>query len=413
MHKRSRSMNRVYRVRGRFAEERRGAAHVLIAAMLFTFLVAAAWMVDVAYMQLVRTELRTATDAAAKAGAEALARLQNGDAAKNAAVYYASQNKVGGKSFQISPSDVTLGRVTGQNNGTWTFTANATPFNSVRVNAKIGNGGATPAIPLFFGTALGHGTFSTSQQATAGQQEVEVCLCLDRSGSMMFDMTGEEYSYTSNNPLLFPSSHYPSTMYRNFCSPPHPTTCRWAELMRAITIFLNEAGQFQYPPRTALVTWSSAYTLPYYPRYSYTTVDTDLALPAQANFSWSSNRSSIESALALRTSRPVAGGTNLSAGLDRAVQVLTGNNGRPLSNKVIILLTDGVWNAGRDPVLAAQDAAAAGITVHIVSMLTGTQASLTQAAAITGGQYYATSNATQLQQAFRDLARSLPIVLTD
>jgi len=406
-------MSRVYQVRGRSDKRRRGAAHVLIAAMLFAFLVAAAWMVDVAYMQLVRTELRTATDAAAKAGAEALARLQTADAAKNAAVSYASQNTVGGRPFQISPSDVTLGRVTGQNNGTWVFTANATPFNSVRVNAKVGNGGTTAAVPLFFGTALGHGTFATSQQATAGQQEVEVCLCLDRSGSMMFDMTGADYSYTSNNPLLYPSSHYPSTMWRNFCSPPHPTRCRWAELMTAVTIFLNEAGQFQYPPRTALVTWSSAYTLPYYPNYSYTTVDTDLNLPAQDGFNWATNRSSIESALAFRTGRPVVGGTDLSAGLDRAVSVLTGNNGRPLSNKVIILMTDGVWNAGRDPVLAAQDAAAAGITVHIVSMLTGTQAALTQAAAVTGGQYYATSNASQLQQAFRDLARSLPIVLTD
>jgi Mg-chelatase subunit ChlD len=93
--------------------------------------------------------------------------------------------------------------------------------------------------------------------------------------------------------------------------------------------------------------------------------------------------------------------------------VLTGANGRALSNKVIILLTDGQWNDGRNPVLAAQDAAAAGVTVHCVSMMTSTQATLTQVASITGGQYYATQNAAQLQQAFRDLAKQLPIVLTD
>ena len=401
------------RCRGRSGEQRSGAAHVLIAAMLFAFLVAAAWMVDVAYMQLIRTELRTATDAAAKAGAEALARHQTSDAAKNAAVHYASLNRVGGYPFQISPNDVILGRVTGQNNGTWTFSQGSTPYNAVRVNAKIGNGGTTAAIPLFFGTALGHGNFATSQQATAGQQEVEVCLCLDRSGSMMFDMTGEDYSYPSNNPYLYPAGYYSSTMWRNYCSPPHPSGSRWAELMTAITVFMDEAGQFQYPPRTSLVTWSSAYTLPYYPGYSYTTVDTDLTLPAQADFSWPTNRANIESALQVRTGRPVVGGTNLSAGLDQAVAVLTGNNGRPLSSKIIILLTDGNWNAGRDPVLAAQDAATAGITVHCVSMMTGSQASLTQVASITGGSYYATSNANELRTAFRDLARSLPIVLTD
>ena len=109
------------------SDQRSGAAHILIAAMLFTFLVVAAMTVDTAYMQLIRTELRTATDAAAKAGAEALVRTQDGNAAKAAAVQYANLNKVGGQPFRISQNDVTLGRVTGQNNGSWTFAANSTP----------------------------------------------------------------------------------------------------------------------------------------------------------------------------------------------------------------------------------------------------------------------------------------------
>ena len=395
------------------SDQRSGAAHILIAAMLFTFLVVAAMTVDTAYMQLIRTELRTATDAAAKAGAEALVRTQDGNAAKAAAVQYANLNKVGGQPFRISQNDVTLGRVTGQNNGSWTFAANSTPYNSVRVNAKIGNGGATAAMPLFFAPALGQGPFTTATQATAGQQEVEVCLCLDRSGSMMFDMSGDNWKYPSPNPLLHSASYYPSTMYQNYCSPPQTTDSRWAVMRSAVNTFLNEAGQFQYPPRTALVTWSSAMTLPYYPYTNYALVDTDFKLPSAANFSWSSNRNSIENSIATRSASAVGGGTTLSAGLDQAVQVLTGTNGRSLSRKVIILLTDGEWNAGRDPVLAAQDASAAGITIHCVSMLTSTQATLTQVASITGGQYYPTSDAAQLQQAFRDLARSLPIVLTD
>ena len=51
------------------AQDRRGAAHVLIAVMILAFLVSGAMAVDFAYMQLIRTELRSATDAAAKAGA--------------------------------------------------------------------------------------------------------------------------------------------------------------------------------------------------------------------------------------------------------------------------------------------------------------------------------------------------------
>ena len=154
-------------------------------------------------------------------------------------------------------------------------------------------------------------------------------------------------------------------------------------------------------------------TLPYYPNSSYTEVDTNVNLPAAGSFNWATNRSNIESQLATLTANPLGGGTKMSSGMDRAVSVLTGPNSRALSKKIMILMTDGQWNAGRDPVAAAQDAANAGITIHAISMLTSTQTTLTQVANITGGQYYATNNATQLQQAFEDIARSLPIVLTD
>jgi Ca-activated chloride channel family protein len=395
------------------AGSRSGAAHVLIAAMLLTFLMTAAFSVDFAFMQLVRTELRTASDAAAKAGAEALARTQSDKAAKAAAVEYANLHRVGGRPFQLSPNDVILGRVTGQSNGSWTFTPDATPYNSVRVQAKVGNGGATPAMPLFFSQALGHGPFATSRQATAGQQDVEVCLCIDRSGSMMFDMSGTEWAYPSKNPLLFPSKHYPDTFWRNYCSPPHPTKSRWAAMRVAVDIFLTEAGQFLYPPRTSLVTWGTEMTLSYYPKTRFTEASTDVALPSHIGFDWPTNRQTIENVMAQKSEQPVAGGTNLSSGLDMATGVLTGAHGRSLSSKVIILLTDGQWNAGRDPELSARDAASAGITVHTISMLTGSQPTLSRVAQLTGGKYYATSNEDQLEAAFRELARSLPIVLTD
>ena len=62
--------------------------------------------------------------------------------------------------------------------------------------------------------------------------------------------------------------------------------------------------------------------------------------------------------------KPLAGATRLSDGLDRAVQVLTGTGSQVQSNKVVILITDGMWGECRDPQLAAQDAAALGVTVH-------------------------------------------------
>ena len=63
---------------------RRAAMLVLIAVTLPLFLIMAAFTVDVAWMQLVRTELRTATDAAARAGAKELGLSQNETTARAA-----------------------------------------------------------------------------------------------------------------------------------------------------------------------------------------------------------------------------------------------------------------------------------------------------------------------------------------
>ena len=91
----------------------------------------------------------------------------------------------------------------------------------------------------------------------------------------------------------------------------------------------------------------------------------------------------------------------------------TGTNSKPLSSKVVVLLTDGEWNGGRNPVLAANDAAAANVVVYTVSMATTSQAVLQTIADTTEGRYFATFTAEQLQAAFREIAQNLPIVLTD
>ena len=51
---------------------RQGAMLVLITVALSLVIIMAAFAVDVAWMQLVSTELRTATDAASRAGAKTL-----------------------------------------------------------------------------------------------------------------------------------------------------------------------------------------------------------------------------------------------------------------------------------------------------------------------------------------------------
>ncbi len=391
---------------------RTGSASVLIVTMMFVFIVTAAFTVDYAYMQLVRTELRSATDAAAKAGAEALSRTQDANAARFEAIRYAAANSVGGRPFRLNNNDITIGRVSSNANGKWNFQAGGSPPNAVRVNSRTGNGYANEAVPLYFSGVLGQSGFTPQCQSTAGQQDVEVCLCLDRSGSMNFDMSGVDYSFPSGNPHLSSFTGW-GWDWRNMLSRPHPSQSRWAALTRAVDVFFDQAGRNNPQPRVGLVTWGSNYTMPINPYTYYPASSVDFALPSSGSSDWSNNSNSIRTLVSAKANQPIMGGTNLSAGLDSAVSVLTAANSNRFSSKVVVLLTDGQWNDGRDPTQAAYDARAAGIIVHCVSMLTQYQTDLEEIATITGGRYYGTSNETQLRAAFEEIARSLPVVLTD
>ena len=391
---------------------RRGAAAILILFMLAVFVILAAITIDYSYMQLIRSELRASTDAAAKAGAEALGRTQDVTTAKQEAVRYAAANKVGGKPFAISVNDLDIGKVVRSSNGHWDFQLGGLPPNAVRVNARTGGTAAQGAIPLFFGQVLGHSSFAPAYQATAGQQDVEVCLCLDRSGSMLFDMSGNDYSYPPFNPRLSTFTAW-GTVWQNHLSPPHPVNSRWAILANSIRLFFDEAALSSPQPRSSLVTWASTYQMPIAPNTDFLESRIDISLPSVTSFNFTSNKQSIIDAVDAKGVVPMMGGTNLSAGLTHAVSVLQGTNANAFSSKVIILLTDGQWNVGADPIGIANTAHDAGIIVHCVSMLTNEQTSLQQIAAVTGGRYYSTLNEVELRAAFQELARSLPVVLTD
>lgn len=394
------------------ATARRGASLVLIVFMLFTFVVTAAITIDYAHMQLVQTELRVATDAAAKAGAEALSRDASPKEAIAEAVRYAKLNTVAGDPLLIRSDDVTVGRLTAGAGGRWDFAAGQSPPNAIRVHGRTGDTALHPAIPLFFGQILGRTHFAPHHQATAGQQEVEVCLCLDRSGSMLFDMSGEEYSYAPDNPALSDFTDWGPT-WQNHLSPPHPTASRWAVLASAVELFLDEASKQNPPPRVSLVTWGSDYQMPISPYTQFHAATADVPLPPSLSQPWKLNRKAIEKAVEDLGDQPMMGGTNLSAGLDTAVSTLVDSSLNHRADKIVILLTDGMWNDGRHPSEAAADASDADIVVHTVTMLTAHQADVEQVSQMTGGRYFNASNAEELRAAFEELARSLPVALVD
>ena len=153
-----------------------------------------------------------------------------------------------------------------------------------------------------------------------------------------------------------------------------------------------------------LVSYSTEYT---YNGVSAETVTTEVEM--------TDNSAAIENAIISIGTEPIIGGTNISAGLDRGVEVvLDASTGRPFAFKVIILMTDGQWNAGRSPVAAAQDAANRNIVVHTITFSAGAnQADMQQVADITGGKHYHAPTRTELEEAFREIAFSVPVVLIE
>src|SRR5687768_15600002 len=88
---------------------RHGAMLVLVAVCLPLCIIMAAFAVDVAWMQLARTELRTATDAAARAGAKELSLSQNTNTARDRAIEAALRNRVAGEPLKLRNGDIEIG----------------------------------------------------------------------------------------------------------------------------------------------------------------------------------------------------------------------------------------------------------------------------------------------------------------
>lgn len=383
----------------RLTRSRRGAVLLLFSAMVIVLLMSAAFSVDVAWMQLTRTELRAANDAATKAAAEALARLQSEDAAIDAAIAIAAQNKIAGRPLKLSADDIEFGHASQQNDGTWNFDTTKSPHNAVRIQAEMSNNTANGSIGLFFGPVFGQRDFTPERVSIAAHLDQEIALVIDRSHSMCFDMTGVDFSYPYGTP----------TRPDPVCYPPNSTKSRWAALDTAINTFLTAASTTSTPPRVSMSSFGSDITLS-----SYEGRLTGRTFPAlERDVELTADYDAVRQVISNRGDDVMLGATNLSGGMDDARAILTGPNVRPLAKKVMIVFTDGQWNAGRNPIDAANDAKAEGITIHTVTFLKAEQSTMQTVAETTGGQHLHAQTAAELQEIFRKLALTLPVVLTE
>ena len=369
------------------ASSRRGGMLMLIAVCLPLLIIMAAFAVDVAWMQLVRTELRTSTDAAARAGAKELSLSQSVTVARDRAKATAKRNLVAGDPLLLSDADIVFGSgIQPNETSRFKFTAGSKIPNAVQVTGKRTKGSLTGPVDLLFAGALGVKQFQPVETATSTQLDRDICLVVDRSGSMMWTLT------SSSLPKGAPD-----------CGPPDPTRSRWGALHTAVKGFLDELVKTNQDERVGLASYSSNTTECGY-TYKIATINSDLV----------SDYGVIRTAMNTLSSKPVKGSTAISAGIDEGIKVLTGKLVRPFAVKTMILMTDGIHNSGPEPVLSAQKAAKKDIVIHTITFSSEADINRMKAvAAATGGRHFHAPTAADLIKIFKEIAATLPVLTTD
>lgn len=375
-------------------QNRRGAIIVLSAFILAMLAIIAALCLNTAYVELAKSEMRLATDAAAKAASITLGKTGDTAAAQQKAKQICARHIVAGEKLKLRNTDVDFGQAYRQSDGTYGFNEGAQPYNSVRVTSSFARRpGSVAALPAL-GGLLGVEEFAMEQESLATRIDNDIALVVDRSGSMAWDLTNEEFSY--------PGDLNGKSAIQNYFLPPHETLSRWAALEEAVDAFLSVLENNPYEPRVSLTSYASNFEYGQFESF-VSTVDQELTYDFQ----------SIRTAMDLLGSKPVIGNTNIAAGLRDGIMTLSSQvQSRPNAQHSIVLLTDGVMTQGDDPVALAALALEQNISVHTVTFSDqADQVLMAQVAAAGGGEHYHAPDGETLTEIFRELAETLPAML--
>jgi len=339
------------RIRIRQRRPRRGTVVVLVLFLMVALLALAAFAINISYMQLTRSQLRRATDAAARAGGECIYRTQNKDDAIEAAQEAALQNPVAGQPLELKKDQIIFGNAAVDEYGKWRFTAGAKPYNSVQVDGSRAKKSKDGSVSLFFGRVLGRGDFEPELRSTAARAVVprDFGLVIDRSGSMEWPASGG-------------------------------TMSRWKALLLSIDGFTKALNDSPDEELVGMATYSSSSTIDEPLEYEYGVTNK-----------------------ILKETFP-AGSTNIHSGITNGTIVLTGATARSDARKIMVVMTDGLHNTGPEPILAAQNAVLAGIQIFAVTF--GEDADIhrmEQIAELGGGKHYYAPGPKELEAAFQQI----------
>jgi Ca-activated chloride channel homolog len=331
---------------------RRGAMLVLLAVMLFLFFMAVAFSVDIAYMHLVRGELRTATDAAAKAAAQTLARTQDVGQAIARGQQIAQANTVARQGLQLDTSDFQFGNSKPDSKDRFNFSANKQPTNSVRVSGRRTASSRSGSVGLFFGKVLGVSFFEPSDTAIATFVERDIVVVVDRSGSML----GQKF----------------------------------IDLQRSVGVFVSTLSVGNVDTRVGLASYSTTATQDVQMTTDYRKINRAMSSMFASGF------------------------TSISGGIKAGTEIMRGTRSSDFVERTMILMTDGIHNTGIAPEGPAADIAGLGVTIHTISFgADADRARMRNIAAIGKGKAFHADTGLQLENVFREIALTLNTVITE
>lgn len=355
---------------------------VTVVILLPVLFILAAMAINLAYIQVVQTKVQIVTDAATRAAGRTYAETADEAQALAAAQQLAALNPIESTVVAIEASDLEFG-ISERNaiNKAYSFTP-STSGNAVRITTSSFAAGAGSALQPCFPTFGSSYDIRPTCTATNSQTTLDVAVLVDSSGSMAY--AADEAS-GGGTPAAAPSGW-------SFGDPVPPNS-RWLDLVASVSGFCDELNQTAKIEKVGLVSYAYTAKREQHLTDDYTKIDDRLF--------------DISSAF---DGGMTAVGDAILEGIETVKEP---KHCRPWANNALVLMSDGKHNNGSDPLDAAAAAAAEEIPIYTVSFSNEADQNLMQQIAdITGGTHYHAVNAQQLNEAFRNIARRLPSMMT-
>ncbi len=411
----------------RRARTRRATVMGMMAVLLPVLAILAAVSVNLAHIQVTRTELLVATDASARAGSRAFSETQTVSAAKMVAANVAAMNMVDDQPLLLDLSDgageVQFGITTQPNgvNGRYVFQQVPTgavesgleTASAFRVLGRRESDSLSGKVSLAIPGVLQQHDFASTQEAVAMQVDRDIALVIDRSGSMEFlnlnwpsgispfsnaalnagvaagllrqDWRG--YYFYANG---INSSSYQQWAWQDFYELGPTPSSPWQDLLTAVDAFLGVLDMTVQEEQVSVASYATNASL-----------DTPLATD------YNLIRDTIHSL-------DVIGATAIGRGMQEGIKALRGAGARPQASKTMVVMTDGVHNRGIRPDAVARTLVSQNnLTIHTVTFGDGADQQLMRnVATIGGGSHYHADSGAELVAIFEEIANNLPTILT-